>query len=274
MSQNNTIVTKQKFQDLPSVPANQKLTATEFNQLTAFQKSPVQQIAGSLDDTDIIIDGTKNYATTIVEAGATRTITANATGHSQGNNIKQRYTFDQDCTITLSGFDTLGNNTGTIAPIPAGTYDFRYIANRNGRNLEISQNIAGNKLDKTITSNQSVESVVEFKRLAHANNDSNAVKAFTATPTFAFSVDGQAQQMTLTGNVTSFQTSGEVGSSNMDVYLINDGTSGRTVVAPTGWTADPTSETHTEAANAINRYQFYTLPNFGTKFFNLHIVKS
>ncbi len=140
MSQNNAIGTKLKFQDLPSVPDNQKLTATEFNELTGFQKSPVQQIAGSLDDTDIIIDGTKNHATTIVVAGATRTITANASGHSQGNNIKQRYTFNVDCTITLSGFDATGNNTGTIAPILAGTYDFQYFENRNGRNLEVSQN--------------------------------------------------------------------------------------------------------------------------------------
>ena len=135
-------------------------------------------------------------------------------------------------------------------------------------------NLIESNINTDETSDQSVESVVEFKRLAHANNDANAVKTFTATPTFAFSVDGQAQQMTLTGNVTSFQTSGEVGSANMDVYLINDGTAGRTVAAPTGWTADPTSETHTTAANAINRYQFYTLPNFGTKFFNLHIVKA
>ena len=124
------------------------------------------------------------------------------------------------------------------------------------------------------TGKQSLKSVIEFKRLAHANNDSNAVKAPTATPTFAFSVDGQAQQMLVDRDITSFQTSGVVGSANMDVYLINDGTPGRTVAAPTGWTADPTSETHTTAANAINRYQFYTLPNFGTKFFNIHIVKA
>ena len=123
------------------------------------------------------------------------------------------------------------------------------------------------------TYGQSVESIVEFKRLVHANNDANAVKAFTATPTFAFGTDGNDQQMTLTGNVTDFTTSGEVGSAGMNVYLINDG-SVRTVVAPTGWTADPTSETHTTAENAINRYQFYTLPNFGTKFYNIHIVKA
>ena len=140
MSKNNTIGGKFKFQNLPGVPDNQKLTAPKFNELVDFQNSPVQQIAGSLNDTDIIIDGTKNYATTIVVAGATRAITANASGHLQGNNIKQRYTFNVDCTLTLTNFDTPGNNTGTITPIPAGTYDFQYLANRNGRNLLIEQN--------------------------------------------------------------------------------------------------------------------------------------
>ena len=148
MSKNNTIGKKFKFQNLPEVDDNKKLTAPKFNELVDFQNSPVQQIAGSLNDTDIIIDGTKNYATTIVVAGATRTITANASGHLQGNNIKQRYTFDVNCTITLSGFDNTGNNTGTITPILAGTYDFQYFANRNGRNLEIAQNI---KSDGSLT---------------------------------------------------------------------------------------------------------------------------
>ena len=120
---------------------------------------------------------------------------------------------------------------------------------------------------------QLIAGVKEFSNLVHANNAANAVKDFTATPTFAFGTDGNDQQMTLSGNVTTFLTSGEVGSMGTNVYLINDG-SVRTVVAPTGWTADPTSEEHTTAANAINRYQFYTLPNNPTKYFNLHIVKA
>lgn len=140
MANNNPIGEKFKFQDLPGVPDNQKLTATKFNTLVDFQNSPVQQISGSLDDTDIVIDGTKNYATTIVEAGATRTITANASGHKQGNNLKQRYTFDVDCALTLSGFDATGNNTGQINSLLAGTYDFIFQANRNGINLLILQN--------------------------------------------------------------------------------------------------------------------------------------
>jgi len=129
-----------------------------------------------------------------------------------------------------------------------------------------------NTLEKVLTPDQTIASAVGFKRGVNANNDANATKTFTATPTFDFKIDGNDQQMTLTGNVTSFATSNEVGSANYKVYLINDGTPGRTVAAPTGWTADPSSETHTTAANAINLYQFYTLPD-GSKYFNLHIVK-
>ena len=260
---NNTIGIKLKFQDLPAVPANQKLTAAEFNQLPAFQKSPVQQIAGSLDDTDIIIDGTKNYGTTIVVAGAARTITANASGHSQGNNLKQRYTFNINCTITLSGFDTLGNNTGTITPLLAGTYDFKYLANRNGINLEIPQNTQAqdisDKLDKVNPADQTIVSKVEFLGLAIASTAAGVIKTFEATPEFDFAI-GNDHKMTLTGNVTAFTTTGEDGSMDGSIWLVNDGTLGRTVAAPTGWTLIPGGDTHDDAANAINLYQFKTDP--------------
>ncbi len=137
-----------------------------------------------------------------------------------------------------------------------------------------SDNITESSTKKFLDSSgvQLIAGIKEFSALVHANNAANAIKTFGATPTFAFGTDGNDQQMTLTGNVTTFATSGEVGSMGTNVYLINDG-SVRTVAAPTGWTADPTSETHTTAANAINRYQFYTLPD-GSKYFNLHIVKS
>ncbi|MCK5603119.1 hypothetical protein KAR91_14645 [Candidatus Pacearchaeota archaeon] len=119
---------------------------------------------------------------------------------------------------------------------------------------------------------QDIAGVKEFSNLVHANNAANSIKAFTATPTFAFSTDGNDQQMDVEGNITSFITSGEVGSATMKVYLVNDGTPGRTVVAPTGWTADKSSESHSQVADAINLYQFYTLPD-GTKFYHLHLVK-
>ena len=166
MATNNKVLEKFKFQDLPDVPDNQKVTATKFNNIVDFQNSPVQQIAGSLNDTNIIINGTRNYGTTIVVAGATRTITANASGHLQGNNIKQRYQFNVDCTLTLVAFDTVGNNTGTTSPIPSGTYDFQFISNRNGVNLNIPQNTEAqdisDKLDKVDPAAQEVTSDVEF----------------------------------------------------------------------------------------------------------------
>ena len=145
MGNNTTVGVKSNFQTLTGVPDNQKLKAAELNQIVDFQKAPAQQITGSLDDTDIVIDGTKQYSVTIVEAGATRTITANASGHFKGNFLIQRYTFDVNCTITLSGVDSIGNNTGTITPIPAGTYDFIFYSRKNGINLLIDVNTASSK---------------------------------------------------------------------------------------------------------------------------------
>lgn len=122
---------------------------------------------------------------------------------------------------------------------------------------------------------QEIDGTKEFNGLTHSNNSASAIKGSTATPNFNVADgSGQRQQMTLNANVTSFTITGDVGSAKMEVFLINDGTAGRTVAGPTGWVPDASSETHTTAANAINLYQFYTLPNHGTKYFNIHIVKA
>ena len=129
------------------------------------------------------------------------------------------------------------------------------------------------KLDLLTATLQTIVSSVVFTGQATANTTAaDVIKGTTSTPEFDFS-KGNDHQMDVESDVSSFTTTNEKGSANYKVFLINDGTPGRTVVAPTGWTADPTSETHTEAADAINLYQFYTLPD-GTKYFNIHIVKS
>ena len=141
------------------------------------------------------------------------------------------------------------------------------------KNVDDSDDITESSDKKFLdgSSEQLIAGNKEFSGQAYASNAAATIKSFTATPEFDFD-SGNDQQMTLTGNVTGFTTINEVGSANYKVYLINDG-SVRTVVAPTGWTADTTSETHTTAANAVNLYQFYTFPD-GTKYFNLHIVKA
>lgn len=111
------------------------------------------------------------------------------------------------------------------------------------------------------SSEQLIAGAKEFSNHVYANNAANATKTFTATPTFDFDADGNDQQMTLSGNVTSFATSNEVGSANYDIWLINDGTAGRTVAAPTGWTEITGGDTHDDSANAINLYQFKTSPS-------------
>ncbi|MCK5614147.1 hypothetical protein KAR91_70435 [Candidatus Pacearchaeota archaeon] len=88
--------------------------------------------------------------------------------------------------------------------------------------------------------------------------------SFTATPTFDFNTKpgGNNQQMPVEGNVTTFATSNELNAGNYDVWLVNDGTPGRTVAAPTGWPDEiPGGDTHDTAANAVNLYQFKVSPS-------------
>ena len=86
--------------------------------------------------------------------------------------------------------------------------------------------------------------------------------SFTATPTFNFSTGTNNQQMPVEGNVTTFATSNELNAGNYDVWLVNDATPGRTVVAPTGWPDEiPGGDTHDTAANAVNLYQFKVSPS-------------
>lgn len=116
-----------------------------------------------------------------------------------------------------------------------------------------------NKLDKLSPIAQSIFSKVEFLGLAIASTAAGVIKSFTATPEFDFAI-GNDHKMTLTGNITDFTTTGEDGSMNGDIWLVNDGTPGRTVATPTGWTEIPGGDTHDDSANAINLYQFKTDP--------------
>ena len=87
--------------------------------------------------------------------------------------------------------------------------------------------------------------------------------SFTATPTFNFDTKpgGNNQEMPVEGDVTTFATSNELNAGNYDVWLVNDGTPGRTVATPTGWTLIPGGDTHDDSANAINLYQFKVSPS-------------
>ena len=155
MSTNNQITDKTNFKLEPGIPAGQKYNAVEFNTIKNFQNEPVQKLV-TLDDTNVLLDGSKSYSSTIVETGSTRTITAAASGHLEGNVIKVRYQFNVNCTITLANFDTTGNQTGIITPINAGTYDFFFISSANGVNLDIPSNngITGDGVGTTLNGNK------------------------------------------------------------------------------------------------------------------------
>jgi hypothetical protein len=92
------------------------------------------------DSVDIVVDETVQYSTIRTVTGSTHTITAATTGNVIDQYKLVRYTFDIDCDLTLSGFDTLGSTLGTVNPIPAGTYNFWFYATAFGVGLVIQNN--------------------------------------------------------------------------------------------------------------------------------------
>lgn len=97
--------------------------AAEFEQMKDFIDQP--SLAGTTfdDSGTITIDETREYSSVRTVTGSTHTLTFATTGNLRGNYKKVRYTFDVDCTLTLTNLDATGSTLGTVNPIPAGTYD-------------------------------------------------------------------------------------------------------------------------------------------------------
>lgn len=92
------------------------------------------------DSGAITVDSTVEYSTIRTVTGSTHTLTAATSGNVSGNYKKVRYTFDVDCTLTLTDFDETGSTLGTVNPIPAGTYDFWFFTTPFGLALLIQNN--------------------------------------------------------------------------------------------------------------------------------------
>lgn len=107
------------------------------------------------DSGTITVDGTRVYSTTRAITASTHSLTISASGHVSGNYLKVIYSFSQACTLTLNNFFTLGNDTGTITPIPAGTYIFRFICedSNDGVFLSIPNNIQSSQDQLTTPAN-------------------------------------------------------------------------------------------------------------------------
>ena len=132
--------------------------AAEVDQIAEFQRIPMQTVGSAFNDSGFTIDGTAGYTTLVNIAGATHTITAAGGGHSIGNAIQARYSFAQDCTLTLVNFDLTGSNPGTINPIPAGIYDIWFMSTVFGAQVHIPLNGGGTPTPTLLTlSNFTIE---------------------------------------------------------------------------------------------------------------------
>ena len=154
-----------------------------------------------------------------------------------------------------------GIDSATIVQAYNSTIDGN--ATVTGTLKKINSVITGTEaISGTTTSRQAkvFDDETEFKSIVKSNIGTNAVKGTTSTPTFDFKADGLGQKMSVESNVSPFATANESGGMRAEVWLVNDGTPGRTVAAPTGWSLIPGGDTHDTAANAINLYQFITDP--------------
>lgn len=93
------------------------------------------------------------------------------------------------------------------------------------------------------------------------------IVVFSATPTFNFN-NGNTQQITLTGNITSWTISDELPAGSYVIYFVQDGTGGWTISAPTGIDHVDTSLGYAVTANDINIVNIIVMPD-GTTIMDL-----
>lgn len=100
-------------------------------------------------------------------------------------------------------------------------------------------------------------------------NGGYSVESFSATKTFNLN-NGVSQEMTLTGNVTSLTLSNKANGGSYLIYLIEDGTGGRTIPTPDSTFGSKTdnSADFVTTANAVNIINVNVRPN-GTTYWTL-----
>jgi hypothetical protein len=108
---------------IPTKTTGSSYSAAQFEILRGFVDKPTSEGTTFDDLGTITVDHTEEFSTVRTVTGSTHTLTFATTGNIAGNYYKVRYTFDVDCTLTLTNLDTTGSTLGTVNPIAAGTYD-------------------------------------------------------------------------------------------------------------------------------------------------------
>jgi hypothetical protein len=86
------------------------------------------------------------------------------------------------------------------------------------------------------------------------------IQSFSSTPEFNFN-NGNAQQITLTGNITSWTIAQEQPAGSYEIFFVQDGTGGRTIPNPTGVDHIDTSLGWAITANDINVVNVLVMPD-------------
>ena len=242
-------------------------------------------IVNSIVIGDVTVTGTLNQNNSVITGSASATIdhfiknqatqdlqSVTDAGATTDNNVTIENSFNGTLTFKVKNVNT-GTGARPILELQ-NNIDSAYIYKPNSNYTEVSlQNKFvfhsgddwiwwdGSTIKMSLNATSGLLNIFgNLLIIGQATTNDDTVKTFTATPEFDFD-EGNDHQMTLTGNVTAFTTTNELGSANYDVWLINDATPGRTVASPTGWTEIPGGDTHDTSADAINLYQFKTSPD-------------
>lgn len=110
-----------------------------------------------------------------------------------------------------------------------------------------------------------VSGMAEAFQFGGQANGGYSVESFSATKTFNLN-NGVSQEMTLTGNVTSLTLSNKANGGSYLIYLIEDGTGGRTIPTPDSTFGSKTdnSADFVTTANAVNMINVNVRPGGAT----------
>lgn len=116
------------------------------------------------------------------------------------------------------------------------------------------------------------ETALEFSELTEQGSQvvpGSHTQTFSATPTFDFD-NGNVQQITLTGNITSWSITNDLPGGSYTIFFIQDATGGRTIADPTGIDAETDNSivNFVTAANSVNVVNIFVTPA-GTSYWSL-----
>lgn len=188
----------------------------------------------------------------------------------QGTNITLTYD-DVANTLTIDSTDT---NT-QLTQEEVQDFAAPLLNHANHSNVSATYDDANNRVDLSLTGVTlltGAQTIAGNKTFSNQANVSGNTVTFSATATFNLD-NGNVQEMTLTGDITSLSLSNKANGGTYIIYLIQDATGGRAIPTPdsTFGTKTTNSADFTTAANGVNIITVNVRPG-GTTYYSIETV--